>query len=187
MKVILVRHGEIDANVRKVYAGRCNDPLNEKGRQQSLEVARQLKAISVSAIYSSPLRRTIETASIIGDYIFCKPIIMEAFNELIMGPWQGLSEAEVAARYPSEMLIWMSRPAELKIPGRETLLELQQRAIAGLSEILSTFSKDSCIVLVSHVAVIRVLMLWFNDRELNDYKHVHIPNATPLELNISIN
>jgi broad specificity phosphatase PhoE len=184
MKIIMVRHGQIDANVQQVYAGRSDDPLNETGRQQARDVARQLEGMAVSAIFSSPLRRTMETATIIGEHLSCKPMVAEAFNELVMGPWQGLSESEVAARYPREMKIWMTQPATLQIPGRETLLELQQRALAGLGKILTGLSENTCVVLVSHVAVMRVLALWSSGRDLNDYKQVHIPNATPLELGI---
>lgn len=184
MKLILVRHGEIDANVRKVYAGRSDDPLNETGRLQAIAVAQKLCAMDVRALYCSPLRRTIETATIIGRRISCTPKAVESFNELLMGPWEGLSEAEVAERYPKESAIWSARPAELLIPGRETLLELQQRVLAGVQEIQLGLSDTSCVTVVSHVAVIRVLVLWADSRNLNDYKKVQVQNATPIEINL---
>lgn len=184
MRLILVRHGEIDANVSKVYAGRSDDSLNETGRSQAFAVAQKLCDMDVRAIYCSPLRRTMETATIIGRRIFCTPKAVESFNELLMGPWEGLSEAEVAERYPNELAIWSVRPAELRIPGRETLLELQQRVLAGVQEIQYGLSDISCVAVVTHVAVIRVLFLWAKGRNLNDYKQVHVQNATPIEIKV---
>ncbi len=184
MRLILVRHGEIDANVRKVYAGRSDDPLNETGRSQALAAAQELCGRNIRALYCSPLRRTTETATIIGRHISCTPKAVEPFNELLMGPWEGLSEAEVAERYPNEFAIWSVRPAELRIPGRETLLELQQRVLAGVQEIQHELSDTSCIGVVTHVAVIRVLLLWAEGRNLNDYKQVCVPNATPIEIKL---
>lgn len=184
MRLILVRHGEIDANVRKVYAGRSDDPLNETGRSQAFAVAQQLYDMDVRAIYSSPLRRTMETATIIGQRISCMPKAVESFNELLMGPWEGLSEVEVAERYPDELAVWLARPGELRIPGRETLLELQQRVLAGVREIQYGSSDNSCVAVVTHVAVIRVLLLWAEGRELNHYKQVHVKNAAPIEIKV---
>lgn len=184
MRLILVRHGEIDANVSKVYAGRSDDSLNETGRSQAFAVAQKLCDIDVRAIYCSPLRRTMETATIIGRRISCTPKAVESLNELLMGPWEGLSEAEVAERYPNELAIWSVRPAELRIPGRETLLELQQRVLAGVHEIQYGLSDTSCVAVVTHVAVIRVLLLWAEGRNLNDYKQVHVQNATPIEIKL---
>jgi broad specificity phosphatase PhoE len=184
MRLVLVRHGEIDANVNKVYAGRSDDPLNATGRSQSLAAGRQLDDKGIVAIYSSPLRRTMETATIIGDHIACAPKAIESFNELLMGPWEGLSEAEVAARYPDELAIWSARPAELRIPGRETLQELQQRALAGVREIQRGWADSARVAVVTHVAVIRALLLWAEGRNLNEYKQVHVPNAAPIEIDL---
>jgi broad specificity phosphatase PhoE len=182
MNLILVRHGEIDANVRKVYAGRSDDPLNETGRSQALAAAQELCGRNIRALYCSPLRRTIEKAAIIGRRIFRTPEAVESFNELLMGPWEGLSEAEVAERYPDESAIWSARPADLRIPGLETLQDLQHRALAGVQEIQRGLSDNSCVAVVSHVAVIRVLILWAEGRNLNDYKIVHVQNATLIEI-----
>ncbi len=184
MRLTLVRHGEIDANVNKVYAGRSDDPLNAIGRSQALAAGRQLDDKGIMAIYSSPLRRTMETATIIGDHIARVPKAIESFNELLMGPWEGLSEVEVAARYPDDLAIWSVRPAELRIPGRETLQELQQRALAGVREIQREWADGTSVAVVTHVAVIRVLLLWAEGRNLNEYKQVHVPNAAPIEIDL---
>lgn len=184
MRVVLVRHGEIDSNRAHVYSGRSGEPLNAVGRAQAHIVAEQLREMNVSALFSSPLQRTMETATIIGQYVSLVPQTVEAFNELRMGPWEGLSEAEVAACFPDEFDIWNRQPDNLRLNGRETLEGLQQRALGGLSDVISRVADDGLPVVVSHVAVIRVLMLYAACRPLSDYKKIYVPNAVPIELKL---
>jgi broad specificity phosphatase PhoE len=183
MKLVLIRHGEIDSNVAKIYSGRSSEPLNENGRVQAQVAAERLQGLDIDVLLTSPLRRAMETSTIIGEKISCTPIISEAFTELGMGPWEGLSELEVAKRYPIEFGIWNTAPADLSIPGRETLEELQKRALSGLVDVGRSHN-GGFTAIVSHVAVIRVLVLHATSRPLNDYKKIDVPNAYPLLLNL---
>lgn len=181
MNLILIRHGEIDSNVAKVYSGRSGEPLNARGRLQAEQAAEKISGLQVAALFTSPLKRAFETANILGRQLSLNPQISEFFNELRMGPWEGLSEAEVESRYPNEFKLWNSRPADLCIEGRETLEELRRRAIEGLLDAQNRHG-DAPIAIVSHVAVIRILMLQSQGRPLNDYKTMFVPNATPISI-----
>ncbi|MBC8553808.1 MAG: histidine phosphatase family protein [Candidatus Brocadiales bacterium] len=183
MNLILVRHGEIPSNVNKVYAGRSPENLTEKGIWQAQDVARKLLGFNVDTIFTSPIQRAVQTAEIIRSKINAELITITAFRELEMGPWEGLSENDIAIQYPEELLIWNQRPAELKMPGRETLHELQERVLTGVQSVFVEKTKSN-IVVISHVAIIRVLMLWNQRRSLNLYKTIHVPNAEIIELKI---
>lgn len=75
MQVLFVRHGESDSNVGKIFE---HDPnLTKNGHLQSIEVGKRLAKLNVHAIYSSPLKRTIETASIIAADLSC-PIVQSS-------------------------------------------------------------------------------------------------------------
>lgn len=181
MNLILIRHGEIDSNVAKVYSGRSSEPLNSRGRLQAEQAAEKMCGLQVAALLTSPLRRALETANILGKQLKLDPQISESFNELRMGPWEGLSESEVESGYPDEFKIWNSRPADLYIEGRETLEELRIRAIEGVRHARLRY-EEAPIAIVSHVAVIRILMLQSQGRSLNDYKSMVVPNATPIPI-----
>ncbi|GBD96587.1 MAG TPA: histidine phosphatase family protein [Nitrospirae bacterium] len=183
MNLFLVRHGEIPANVKKVYAGRSAERLTDKGIHQAEEVAEKLKSCNVHSIYSSPIQRALQTAEIIREKIKADFFIESAFREMELGPWEGLSENDVARMYPREWSIWQSRPAELKLPGRETLGELLERVLTGVQNIYRDRTSRN-IVVVTHVAVIRVLLLWHAKKELNLYKTIHVPNAGVFEIGI---
>ena len=170
----MIRHGEIPSNVNKVYAGRSPERLTEKGVQQARQVSETLKEYVVDAIYSSPIQRAVQTAQIISETLELNLQVEEAFREIEMGPWEGMSEEDVEKRYPDEWNIWNSDPAELRMEGRETLEKLLSRVLAGIRNI-----KDSGdnVVIVTHVAIIRVILLWHSNKDLNLYKTIHIPNA----------
>ena len=105
MKIALVRHGEIPSNVNKVYAGRSPENLTEKGVRQAQDVANKLLSFNVGAIFTSPIQRAVQTAEIIRSKINAELITITAFRELEMGPWEGLSENDIAIQYPKEWVI----------------------------------------------------------------------------------
>jgi len=180
----MIRHGEIASNVNKVYAGRSPEPLTEKGIQQARQVSEKLKSLKIDALYSSPIQRALQTAQIVGEHIGIDPVVNDAFRELEMGPWEGMSEHDVAKEYPDEWVLWNKNPAELKLPGRETLNELLERVIEGVRNIYHE-ARSPNIVIVTHVAVIRVLLLWYAEKSLDLYKSIHVPNAEIFEIRIN--
>lgn len=183
MNLLLVRHGEIPSNVNKVYAGTSSEGLTEKGLVQAREVSAKLKSCNIDLLYSSPIRRAVQTAEIIGKATGNNVLIENAFQELKMGPWEGLSEKEVADKYPEEWQVWNTSPAELRLPGRETLKELQERVVSGVKNIYKGCG-DKNVVIVTHVAIIRVLQLWHEKKSLNLYKTIHVPNADIFQIEI---
>ena len=171
-----VRHGEIESNIKKVYAGWSEEGLTTRGIQQARNAGQELINYEIDCIYCSPLRRTVQTADIIGDALRKQPLLEESFKELRMGPWEGLSEDTIAREHPAEWELWNSRPADLILHGRETLSELQARVLEGLAKIRKKHFVKSFLI-VSHVAIIRVLLLYSLRMDLNFYKTLSVPNG----------
>ena len=183
MNLLMVRHGEIPSNVKKIYAGNSPEELTARGVIQARETAEKLKGLNEHALYSSPVKRALQTAEIIGRKIRKNVLLDDAFREMELGPWEGLSENNVARMYPMEWSIWKDRPAELELLGRETLSELLERVLTGIRNIYR-YGSSRNIVVVTHVAVIRVLLLWRAKKRLNLYKTIHVPNAGVFEIGI---
>jgi broad specificity phosphatase PhoE len=178
LKWIFVRHGEILSNIKRVYSGRSDEDLTPLGVKQSHEVGKALRTYGINAVYCSPLKRTDRTAEIICSYFNCNPALNEDLIELGMGPWEGMSEEAVAAKYPDEWRVWHTRPAELSIPKRETLAELQLRILNGLKRIRSRHGSNDIILVVTHVAIIRVITLYVEGRDLNEYRSISVQNGS---------
>ena len=143
-----VRHGEIDSNLKKVYAGWSEEGLTEVGIQQAGMAGQALKRKGTGALYCSSLRRAVQTAEIIGKAINRKLVLDDHFREMKLGLWEGLSEDEIANAYSEEWRLWNTRPAELVLEGRETLRELQERVLEGIrrrmSEVREGGGGDAC-------------------------------------------
>jgi len=182
-----IRHGEIDSNRRKIYSGRSEEPLNATGREQVRSACDDLADLKIDAIYTSPLNRTRQTADIIASQLgWTGPVrAAECFNEMKMGPWEGMSEEDVARQFPREWATWISSPDSLSIDGRETLHELQTRVLQGMRDIEKSGDHSSALV-VTHVAVIRVLTLFAHDLGLNLYKTIGVENAKVFKFGISL-
>ena len=185
----LVRHGEIQSNIDKVYAGWSDEALTDVGMRQAERAGEALKSKGIGALYCSPLKRTAQTAEIIGEAIGLVPVADGHFKEMKMGPWEGLSEDEIARRFAKEWRNWNTQPAVLRLEGRETLAELQERVLDGVRELatkeqgLTQRRKGAKrVAVVTHVAIIRVMLLYVEGRELNDYKKVPVVNGGIFEI-----
>lgn len=181
MKWLFLRHGEIQSNRKKVYAGWSEEEVTPRGRQQAIEGAKKLLASDIGTIYCSPLKRTVQTAQIIGEILRKKPIPFESFKELKLGIWEGKREEEIQRDFPEEWDLWNTRPAELVVEGRETLHELLERVLSGVNKIKAQH-RDGNVLVVTHVAIIRVLVLYTHDLDLNSYRTVAIPNGEVIEI-----
>lgn len=184
MNLLLVRHGETVSNLKKIYAGKSSEGLTERGIAQAKQVSEKLRHLGVQALYSSPVPRAVQTAEIIGKIVGLDVIVESAFQEIGMGPWEGLFEEEVAMLYPEEWHLWQSQPSELKLHGRETLEELLRRVLDGVYKILSMHDIQN-VIIVTHVAIIRVLLLWHLKKSLNLYKTIHILNAEVFGISVT--
>jgi len=177
-KIFFVRHGSIKSNKLKIYAGWSNEELDSEGIKQAHEVGKLLSQYPIKAIYSSPIKRAIQTAEIISTYLPNVNIVIEEnLKEMKLGPWEGLSEDEIAKKYPEQFKLWNTKPAELKLPNRETLFMVRDRAIKAIKNMLSD-NHSGDLIAVTHVAIIRCLYLHYNNLDLNLYKKIDVPNAS---------
>lgn len=179
-----MRHGEIASNGSRVYSGRSPEPLTGCGVTQAHDAGRGLVGTGIQGIVSSPLVRATQTAAILAEILQSPVTTSDSFTELAMGPWEGLSEERVAKDFPQEWALWNKSPADLMLPGRETLAAVQVRILDGLRWARSAYPGSAPLLLVSHVAILRVLILTAEGSPLNNYKKLEIPNAVPIRLQI---
>jgi len=179
MRAVLyvVRHGQTASNVVGRYAGGSDETLTQQGREQAAQAGRRLRPLGIAAVYTSPMVRARQTAEIIARALEVPVRIEGALAEMAMGPWEGLREDEVAARYPSEFQLWRTRPSLLRLPGREPLVDVQARALQAVRRIMRD-AAGRAVARVTHVALIRCLYLWARALPLDDYPTVDVPNAS---------
>ena len=171
---LLARHGQTKSNIDQRYAGTSQEPLTEEGREQIRRLALALVKAEVGEIWTSPIPRARESADLLAAMLAVPVRVDDRLREIGLGPWEGLTEAEVATTYPTEFAVWQTDPDRLAVPGRETLKALAERVSAAVHD---ASRLDRPVLLVSHVAPIRVAILTALGLPLRRYKHVPVGNA----------
>ena len=140
----LVRHGETDWNAQRRIQGSTDIPLNDTGRAQAAATAELLARRRFDAVVASPLSRAAETGAIIAARLgLPEPAAYPGLAERSYGDAEGLTDDQVLAQYPDDV-----------IPGRESRSALLARVTETLGEIAVRFD-GGVVVVATHGAVIR--------------------------------
>jgi broad specificity phosphatase PhoE len=150
--ILLARHGETDWNREGRFQGNADPPLNRTGRDQAVELSVALMAEDLAAVYSSPLRRALETAEILAASRELEPVIVAALQEVDVGSWSGLTRTEVEQRFPEQYARWLDYGQGWE--DGETYDEMGTRVVAALLE-LATAHDGERVLAVTHGGPIR--------------------------------
>ena len=131
--------------------------MSEEGKKQALAVAKALKDIPFSVVYSSPLSRCMETAKEIARFRNAKVVPVEGLKEINHGEWEGLLAEEVERNYPELLSLWRTSPHKVRMPGGESLEDVKERVVKDFEEIVSSHSSEEIIVIVGHDATNKVI------------------------------
>lgn len=158
VKVILVRHGETDWNrARRIQGGNSDTQLNQNGRQGAESLALRLKPEKIQAVYTSPLQRARETAQAIARYHQLEVKIEPTLKEIEVGELEGVTIADMG-KHLSQLLITTSPDGSLpKIPGGESLLDVQQRGWRTIQRLVEKHP-DGAFIVVSHYFTILTII-----------------------------
>jgi len=156
-RVVLVRHGETEWNRVERFRGRTDIELNETGRQQARAVAQRLSSWQMEAIYSSPLKRALQTARPIAQACGLKVQALDPIIDIDYGDCAGLSPEEFSTTHPDLFEKWRDAPQGMRFPRGESLDDVRRRAWPAVEEVCATH-EDGTVILLSHVVVNRVLI-----------------------------
>lgn len=160
-RVVFIRPGETDWNKSGRWQGQVQIPLNEHGKMQSKRLAEFLRNIGLSALYSSDLRRAVETAEIIGEHLNLTPQFDQRLREREIGRWQGLTLDEIRRWYPDEYAHLREDPDGFQIPNGESRKQVANRLEAFFYETWEnwkTNNNDVTVGMVSHSTALRMLL-----------------------------
>lgn len=169
-RVFLVRHGATTLSAEDRFAGATNVALSDEGRAQAAHLAARLAGEKLTAVYASPMQRTIDTATIIGIPHGLAPIVRDGLREIDHGRWEGLRRKDVETRFAAEYAAWDADPLTCAPDGGETGIAVMARALPVLHEIVDGHA-GARVLVVSHKATIRLLVssiLGFDARGYRD-------------------
>lgn len=157
-KVILVRHGETAWNHDGRFLGQSDPGLNEKGKIQARAVADLLLGEEIDLLFSSDLRRAVETSHAIASTHNVPVRIIPSLREINFGAWEGLTFEEIQTRYSELLSEWIKDPLGVRIPGGETAEEVRCRVIEAWNYIVLKASGAKTVIIVAHGGPLRMLL-----------------------------
>lgn len=166
-EIILIRHGETAWNAEKRLQGHLDIPLNAEGERQAAALGAALANEPLDAIFSSDLRRAMQTAQAVADLQGKTVAIDAGLRERCFGAFEGLRYDEIEAHYPDDYAAWRARERHARYPGgkhvAETLDEFFNRVVGTVDRIVR-HGKYHKVALVTHGGVLDCLYRAASDR-----------------------
>ena len=158
-KVLLVRHAQTALSKDNRYTGASDLSLNDIGVVQAESLSKRLGGFGerIVSVYSSSLKRSMETADIIAKRLSLPVHSLSEFNELNYGLWEGLTRKEVLQRFPEQYQLWANNSALISPPDGESGEVVVKRARIALDRLVIRHVGET-IVIVAHKAVNRLLI-----------------------------
>lgn len=182
-KLLLVRHGESEANLRDIFAGFYDIDLTERGHAQAECTAAFIaEKYTVDAIYSSDLRRACQTAKHIADMVSLPIQPDKGMREVSAGEWEGVPFGSIGDTHPEAFRVWRNDLGNARCPGGESTAELAARVYDTVCRI-AIENEGKTVVIATHATPIRVLQSRFLGRPLTDVQHIGwVSNASVTEV-----
>jgi broad specificity phosphatase PhoE len=169
-RLFLVRHGATSATEEDRFSGSTGAELSERGRWQAARLGERLATQNITAIYSSPLSRALETAQIIAGHCRTEPVARDGLREIAHGHWEGMKREDVERQFSAEYAAWEADPFTFAPEGGESGVAVLARALPVIREIVTSHPGGQLLV-VSHKATLRLVLsslLAFDPRGYRD-------------------
>ena len=154
IEITFVRHGETDANAASIWQGQGDAGLSEVGRDQSVALRSRIEAKDFDLVYSSDLRRTMQTADLAG----LDPIADAEWREMDIGVWEGLTRSEVQERFPEEIGRLRAGDRSVSMGGGESWHDFGTRVADAVERLVAETPPGSRVLVMAHGGVIHAAL-----------------------------
>jgi probable phosphomutase (TIGR03848 family) len=153
--VLLIRHAVTDATGKSLSGRTRGIPLSDAGRAQADRLAERMRPVPLAAIYASPLERCVETAAAVARDRATGVVEASELLEVDYGTWTGRPMKQLM-----RTKLWtrvQASPGSIRFPDGESLIEVQQRAVAFLDGLADRHPKR-VVAACAHADVIRLAL-----------------------------
>jgi len=169
LRLYFLRHGETTYSRTGAFCGELDAELTQAGLAMAKAFAESYRTLPWTAIYVSPMKRTIATAKPLCDATGLNMHLRDGLKEIRYGEWEDKTHELAREQYPEDYINWLSEPAWNAPTGGETAVEIANRAMPVITEIRETYESGSVLV-VSHKATIRVVLCSLLGIDLGRYR-----------------
>lgn len=165
--LLLIRHGESEANIQKRFAGNWDIDLTDKGYLQAKITAEYIKrTYSVDKIYSSDLKRAFYTAKAVSDLTGVQVIKEKALREISAGEWEKKTFDELARKYPETFLnAWKEDIGKAICDGGESVVHVGERVYNFLLKVAKE-NQGKTVVVATHATPIRTALCLMQEKDI---------------------
>lgn len=182
-RLLLIRHGQSQANLTKCFAGQLDAPLTELGRQQAACTARFVAdTYFVDGIYASDLLRAFDTGRAVGELTGFPVIPEPGLREIDAGRWEGIPFTTLEREYPEDYSLWQRNIGNSRPTGGESVAELAMR-VRNTMEHIAKENPGKTVVIATHATPIRVTQWNLSGKPVSHMKEIPwVSNASVTEL-----
>lgn len=171
--ILLIRHGENDFVKQDRLPGRLPGiHLNEHGQAQAAALAESLQKLPIRAIYASPLERAVETATPSAQALNLEIQLRPGLLDTNVGEWEGL-----LFKHLRKLPLWkqvQQQPSEVRFPGGESFLELQERLVGEIEAIRAAHKRNDMVAVVFHCDPIKLALAHYIGLPLNSFQKLMV-------------
>lgn len=157
LNIFFLRHGETKSSQTGTYCGILDIDLTPEGEQMAQDFAQAYQNYPWTAIYCSPLRRTMATATPLAKAVGMELELRNGLREIGYGKWEGLTPEEVNQQFHDDYVRWLADPGWHGPTGGEKGIDIARRSSEVLEEIEQTYEQGNVLV-VSHKSTIRIML-----------------------------
>ena len=181
--LILIRHGESEANREHVFAGQKDVKLLDQGVEQAKKAAKFIaENDNVDNVYSSDLQRAYQTGECIAELFGIDVIKNKNLREIYAGMWQGRKFSDIVSLYEKDYSCWLNDIGNCTCTGGESVKQLADRVLSALTEIAEQNSGKT-VVVATHATPIRAMQCLWCGKRLDEMKSVPwVSNASITEV-----
>lgn len=175
VKLFLIRHGQTLWNKEGRYQGNRDIELTEEGIKQAGFTAEYLSDVDFSNIYSSPLKRAMDTANIINktnEKKDLKIIIRENLKEMHFGKWEGMKFEQLGKEFHDEFQNWLRDPYNYCPAGGESFKQVKKRATEEIENIIKESEDGSNVAVVTHGGIILSILVYWLQIPLSRWRSI---------------
>ena len=162
--MFLMRHGLTQYNVEKRTMGKIDLPLIESGREE-LEFLKDQVSFEIDYIFTSPMKRAVETADIINKKTKSKIIICNKLREFDYGIWDGMTIEEISNKFPNDLDIYLNKPEIYYAKNGDSISNKYEECVMFINENKKILQQNKCLI-ISHAMTLKLILCYLENCNL---------------------
>ncbi len=176
--IIFLRHAQAENNTKRILAGRTEGvPLTKAGIEQAESIAKYLKPLNISAIYSSPIERASHTAEIVAKNNSLDYELDDRLTEIDMGKFTRMNYDDMFAKYGNVFLKFYENDPVIAEHEVETFPNVQRRVLETVNHVVEKHKNEN-VILVTHMDPIKSILAMVMDLKPKTLFELIIANAS---------